>query len=227
MDPDHRNISVDFQTYLRHHDVRLLHAAAEAHHQLGQVEVANRVLRNMARRIYKTSDRSPSEVIEICCSVRNDQLRKCGFSPSQWFLGREPRHAGSLVDMDQQVNPAVQSQVLGDPNFASSVLLREEAAKAFLEEHSKDIWRRAIASRSRPIRGPYVAGQLVYMFRRQGKGMLQTRRGVWIGPGRIIGTESESSGPVPRLVWVSYNGFLYRCSPEGLRPVPEDEMLFK
>ena len=227
MDPDHRNISVDFQTYLRHHDVRLLHAAAEAHHQLGQVEVANRVLRNMARRIYKTSDRSPSEVIEICCSVRNDQLRKCGFSPSQWFLGREPRHAGSLADMDQQVNPAVQSQVLGDPNFASSVLLREEAAKAFLEEHSKDIWRRAIASRSRPIRGPYVAGQLVYMFRRQGKGMLQTRRGVWIGPGRIIGTESESSGPVPRLVWVSYNGFLYRCSPEGLRPLPEDEMLFK
>lgn len=205
MDPDHRNISVDFQAYLRHHDVRLLHAAAEAHHQLGQVEVANRVLRNMARRVFKTSDRSPSEVIEICCSVRNDQLRKCGFSPSQWFLGREPRHAGSLADMDQQVNPAVQSQVLGDPNFANSVLLREEAAKAFLEEHSKDIWRRAIASRSRPIRGPYVAGQLVYMFRRQGKGMLQTRRGVWIGPGRIIGVESESSGPVPRLVWVSYN----------------------
>ena len=57
--------------------------------------------------------------------------------------------------------------------------------------------------------------------------MLQTRRGVWIGPGRIIGTESESSGPVPRLVWVSYNGFLYRCSPEGLRPLPGDEMLFK
>lgn len=57
--------------------------------------------------------------------------------------------------------------------------------------------------------------------------MLQTRRGVWIGPGRIIGTESESSSPVPRLVWVSYNGFLYRCSPEGLRPLPEDEMLFK
>ena len=32
---------------------------------------------------------------------------------------------------------------------------------------------------------------------------------------------------LPRLVWVSYNGYMYRCSPEGLRPLPEDEAAFR
>ena len=81
------------------------------------------------------------------------------------------------------------------------------------------------------MRGPYVQGQMVYMYRRQGrgtaKGMLATRHGAWIGPGRIIGMESSRNGPIPRLVWVSYNGYLYRCSPEGLRPLPDDEAAFR
>ena len=77
------------------------------------------------------------------------------------------------------------------------------------------------------MRGPYVAGQLVYMFRKAGRGQLSTRHGRWLGPGRIIGTESSQNGPVPRLVWVSWNGALYRCSPEGLRPLPEDEAQFR
>ena len=43
----------------------------------------------------------------------------------------------------------------------------------------------------------------------------------------MVGTENESGGPTPRVVWVSYNGYLYRCSPEGLRPVLEDEAEFR
>ena len=77
------------------------------------------------------------------------------------------------------------------------------------------------------MRGPYVQGQLVYMFRRRGRGLLSTRHGVWLGPGRIIGTESSTNSPIPRLIWVSFNGILYRCSPETLRPLPEDEALFR
>eukprot|EP00435_Cladocopium_sp_Y103_P065222 s43_g27.t1 len=228
MDPDHRNISHDFQQYLAHQNIQLLHAAAESHWQLGRVEISNRVLRNMAQKVWRTTHgRSPEEVIEMCGSVRNDYLRKCGFSPSQWFLGREPRHAASLADVDEQHNPVTQSQVLADPKFASLVMLREQACQAFLEEHAKEAWRRAISGRNRPMRGPYVQGQLVYMFRRRGRGQLSTRHGVWLGPGRIVGTESSTNGVIPRLIWVSYNGFLYRCSPEGLRPLPEDEHRFR
>ena len=228
MDPDHRNISSDLQRFLIRHNIQLLHNAAERHWQLGQVEVANRILRGMAQRVWRSfPDASPEEVIETCATARNEQLRRHGFSPAQWFLGRESRHAGALSDLSEQMNPMTQSQALVDPQFADSLKLRDEAAKAFIEEHAKDTWRRAIAGRNRPMRGPYVQGQLVYMFRRQGKGMIATRHGAWIGPGKIIGMESSTDGPIPRLIWVSFNGFLYRCSPEGLRPLPEDEAAFR
>ena len=36
----HSSMSKDFQAYLAHHQIQLLHCAAEAHHQIGQVEVA-------------------------------------------------------------------------------------------------------------------------------------------------------------------------------------------
>ena len=227
MDPDHSNISVDFQTYLAEHQIQLLHCAAQAHHQLGQVEIANRVLRNMAQKVWQSSTRPPEEVIECCASIRNDQLKRCGFSPSQWFLGREPRHAGDLADLDEQHNIASQSQVRTIPRFADSVMLREQAKIAFQEEHAKDAWRLAVASKSRPMRGPYTQGQLVYMYRRRGKGLLSTRHGTWLGPARVVGTESSTGSKIPRIVWCSYNGFLYRCSPEGLRPMSEDEAEFR
>ena len=67
----------------------------------------------------------------------------------------------------------------------------------------------------------------MYFFRRRGRAQLSTRHGVWLGPARVIGVESSTGSPIPRLVWVSFNGFLNRCSPEGLRPVPEDEAEFK
>eukprot|EP00435_Cladocopium_sp_Y103_P013473 s905_g3.t1 len=227
MDPDHKFMSTGFQQYLVHNNVELLLCAAESHWQLGSVEIANRILRNMARRAWKTSPRPPEEVIEACASIRNDQLRKAGHSPSQWFLGREPRQAGALENIEEQYNPVSQSHVLSDPSFAARMALREQAAKAFIEEHSRDVWRRAIAGRNRLMRGPFVQGQLVYMFRSQGKGQLLTRHGKWLGPGRIIGTESSSGSVIPRLIWVSYNGYLYRCSPEGLRPLAEDESTFR
>ena len=93
----------------------------------------------MANRCWQTSDRPAEEVIEVCASTRNDYLRKCGFSPSQWFLGRNPRHVGSLADVDEQKNFAEQSQICSDPQFSEKVVLRKQAAKAFVEEHSKDI----------------------------------------------------------------------------------------
>jgi len=172
MDPQQVNLSKDFQDYLSHHGIQLLHCAADSHWQLGRLEIANRVLRDMARRAWRTTTRPPEEVIETCASVRNQFLRKSGFSPAQWFLGQDPKHAGWLIDVDAQHDAAVQSQILADPNFQAKMSLREEAARAFHEAHAKDVWRRAIAARNRPLRGPYQSGQLVYIFRRKGKGQL-------------------------------------------------------
>ena len=228
MDPHYSTLSRDFQAYLDHYDIKLLHIAAEAHWQLGRTEIANRVLRGMAQKCWRSTNRPPEEVIEACCAIRNQQMRKCGFSPAQWFLGHDIKMAGWLGDVDQQRNLPVQSQILSDPVFADRIRLREEAAKAFIEEHAKDVWQRATCGRNRPIRGPYHVGQLVYMFRRQGRGNFKTKYGVWHGPGRVVGVESsQGQTHVPRVVWVAYNGFLYRYAPEALRPVPDDEASFR
>ena len=227
MDPAMANVSKEFQRYLAQNDIRLLLAAAESHWQLGLVEVTNRILRHMAQKVWKTTKRPAKEVIEMCASTRNEQLRRCGFSPSQWFLGQDSRQVGLLRDLDEQHNIATASQIIADPDFYEKVRLREQAAIAFHEEHAKDVWRRAVGGKVRPMKGPYQIGQLVYVFRKRARGLLSTRHGVWIGPGRVVGLESESGGPVPRVVWVSFNGYLYRCSPEGLRPIPEDEAEFR
>lgn len=226
-DPDFTSLSKSFQAYLVEHNIQLLHCGAESHWQLGRVEIANRILRGIAQRVWKISDRPPEEVIELAATTRNQMLRKSGYSPSQWFLGQDQRTPGWLLDVDAQNDPAVQSQIVNQPSFAAKMHLREAAAQACLAEHSKDIWRRAIAARNTPVRGPYSPGQLVYFFRRRGRAQLSTRHGVWLGPARVIGVESSTGSSIPRLVWVSFNGFLNRCSPEGLRPVPEDEAEFK
>ena len=230
MDPAQLSLSKDFQLYLEQNQIQLLHCATESHWQLGRIEVANRVLRDMARRVWRTTSRPVEEVIETCASVRNQLLRKSGFSPSQWFLGQDPKMTGWMIDVETQHDSALQSQILTDPSFHAKVRLKEEAAQAFHEAHAKDVWRRAIAARNRPLRGPYFTGQLVYFFRTRDKGhrrQLKTRNGFWTGPARVIGTESSTGHFVPRIVWVTFNGYLYKCSPEGLRPVPEDESEFR
>ena len=57
VDPDQRWMSGEFQQYLRTNSITLLDCAAESHWQLGRVEIAQRVLRNMAQRVWKTSSR--------------------------------------------------------------------------------------------------------------------------------------------------------------------------
>ena len=228
VDPDQRWMSEDFQKYLRCNSITLLDTATESHWQLGRVEVAQKILRMMAQRVWRTSDRPPEEVIESCCSVRNEQLKRHGFSSAQWFLGREPRVPGSLSDITEQQNPAVQDAVLSEQDFAQKMQARQQAAEAFLQAHAHHTWSRAIRGRNRPIRGPYVVGQSVYVFRKHGKGQFSTRHGAWLGPGRVVGTESfRENSPVPRVIWVAVNGFMYKCSPECLRPVVEDEVVFQ
>ncbi|CAE7223028.1 RE1 [Symbiodinium sp. CCMP2592] len=228
VDPDQRWISGDFQDYLRHNSITLLSAATESHWQIGRVEIAQRILRNMAKRVWRTTSRPAHEVIETCATTCNEHLRKHGFSSAQWFLGREPRVPASLADVTERDNLATQDAVLSEPDFHAKMHCRQLAAHAFIEAHAHETWRKAIQGRNRPLRGPYVVGQSVYVFRRGARGLLSTRHGVWHGPGKVVGTEGfRHDSPVPRVIWVVINGLMYKCSPECLRPIVEDEQMFK
>ena len=53
-------------------------------------------------------------------------------------------------------------------------------------------------------------GQGVYVFRKTARGLLSTRHGVWLGPGKVVGTESFQAGsPILRVIWVVVNGFMF------------------
>ena len=144
VDPDQRWMSGEFQQFLRHHSITLLDCAAESHWQLGRVEIAQKILRGMAQRVWRTAERPPEEVIESCSAIRNEQLKRHGFSSSQWFLGREPRVPGSLADITERNNVAAQDAVLSERDFAQKMQLRQHAAEAFLQAHAHSVWERAI-----------------------------------------------------------------------------------
>ena len=43
-----------------------------------------------------------------------------------------------------------------------------------------------------------------------------------------MGTEGfHQDSPVPRVIWVVVNGMMYKCSPECVRPVVQDELAFQ
>ena len=107
VDPDQRWLSDDFQAFLRSNSITLLSCATESHWQLGRMEIAQRILRGMAQRTWRTSSRPAKEVIETCASVRDEYLRKHGFSSAQWFLGRDPRVPVMLSDLTERQDLAV------------------------------------------------------------------------------------------------------------------------
>ena len=113
---------------------------------------------------------------------------------------------GVLSDLTERQNLVVQDQVLSQQDFAQKMHCRQLAAHAFIESHAHETWKRAVRGRNRPMRGPYVVGQSVYVFRRGNRGLLSTRHGVWRGPGKIVGTESfRQDSPMPRVIWVVIN----------------------
>ena len=114
------------------------------------MEIAQKILRRMAQRVWRTAERPPHEVIGSCAGVRNEQLKRHGFSSAQWFLGREPRVPDSLADVTEQGNAAVQDAVHSEQDFAQKMQVRLNAAEAFMEAHAHTTWTRAIRGRTSP-----------------------------------------------------------------------------
>ena len=68
--------------------------------------------------------------------------------------------------------------------------------------------RKSLIGRSRPMRGNYVPGDLVYYWR-AGNGV-HAAQGHWLGPGRVIGVQGGN-------VWVSHRATAIKCAKEQLR----------
>ena len=82
--------------------------------------------------------------------------------------------------------------------------MRHKCRMAAIETDATAIIRKSLIGRSRPMRGNYVPGDLVY-YLRAGTGVHQA-----LGPARVIGTEGGN-------VWVSHRATAIKCAKEQLR----------
>ena len=85
-------------TYLRQ-------AALESPWQLGKGERQGSILKTLLKKLiidHQTVGKpAMKEVITVALDCKNNYIRKGGFSPSQWVLGRYPRQPGSFLDDEE------------------------------------------------------------------------------------------------------------------------------
>ena len=130
--------------------------------------------------------------------TKNSMMRKGGFAPVQWVLGRDVRIPGSLMGPSGASRLEVHESVLTPGSeMAKQVALRDAVRRAFIEVDSDDRMRRAILARNRPMRGPFPPGSLVYFYRklRPIKGQ-HPAIGRWHGVCRVVrhDTPTNESG---------------------------------
>ena len=86
--------------------------------------------------------------------------------------------------------------------------MRHKCRMAAIETEANAKIRKSLIGRSRPMRGNFVPGDLVYYWR-AGNGVHQAP-GQWLGPARVIGIEGGN-------VWVSHRAKAIKCAKEQLR----------
>ena len=108
--------------------------------------------------------------------------------------------------------------VQGESIFERRVAFRTAARKAFLDADNDMRIRKAMEHRSRPERGPFEVGQLVFLWRKN----RFDNCAHWHGPAVVIGKAGTSK------VWVAKGTKVYRCCPEQLRCLsPDQEAMVK
>ena len=195
-------------------------SAAYSPWQNGLVEKRGDVWKTAyAKAQLEVKPRSKQEVQELVDQINNavnSMTRKDGYSPNQHVFGRDVRVPGMICsDPDPVINSSLAQ---GESVFERRMALRTAARKAFLDADGEARVRRAMECRTRPERGPFVEGQLVFFWR---KNRFENRHH-WHGPGIVIGKSGGSK------VWVAKGTKVYRCCPEQLRGLsPDQEAMVK
>ena len=97
---------------------------------------------------------------------KNEAIRRVGFSPSQWVLGKLPRGAGRLLDEEEFANiGAVQGRVDPGTEFEMHNRYRMEARQHFIHEDCERRVASAMLRNAAPITGNYQVGDLVCYLR--------------------------------------------------------------
>ena len=191
-------------------------SAAYSPWQNGMVERKGDVWKTAFTKAHlEVQPRTKQEVQELVDQINNavnSMSRVEGFSPFQHVFGRDIRVPGMISsDYDPVINSSL---VQGESVFERRMELRKSARRAFCDADSEMKIRKALEHRSRPERGPFELGQLVFFWR---KSRFEAKAH-WHGPAVVIGKSGQSK------LWIAKGTKVYRCSPVQVRSLsPEQE----
>ena len=210
-----------FMSTLCANGVEIRQAGLEAPEQIGRVERHGGIFKNMLKRVVKDRNVVGKDeltlAIAMTVAAKNEMLRRGGFSPAQWVLGRNPRSPGAQGDEDEFADlGTIQAQVDGTSAFGVSAAYRASARRAFVHEDTSKRVQKAILHKSAPLPGDYQVGDLVSYRREQRGGETGTQ---WSVASRIIGTEDD------KTLWVLCEGLPVCVAKDRLRPVTGPEAL--
>ena len=217
MDPAKPNVADALTQPLEERGVSIRLTAADAHHQLGKVEVHGGWFNKVLRKVI--TEQQPANQLEWTDCVnaahcKNQLIQVYGMTPSQHVFGVNPRVPENLLDEPLEVIPA--TSALYQSTVAKHVATRQSARRAVLELQDNKALRLALAARPRvsPVVSP---GQYVAYWRSQKwiQGNLE-QHGRWHGPAIVL-------GHVGRNVVIIHKRQIFRCAPEQVRPSTESE----
>ena len=212
--------------YCAAHGIQVSQAPLETPESIGRVERHGGVLKAMVRKVVSQTQAAGQvqlqTVLAECCLTKNTVLRHCGYSPSQWVLGKMARGPPSLVEEYNSADlGSLEDQVDPESRFALIHQARNEAKKAFVHlDTSKDTSKRvqrALLTNAKPLPYTYFVGD-VACFRRDKAG-----KTVWSTASMIIGFEFE--GNQYENVWVLCQNAPVLVSAQNLRPAQDAEAL--
>eukprot|EP00435_Cladocopium_sp_Y103_P007616 s5467_g2.t1 len=211
--------SEEFARYLQEQAIKSYVIPTEAHWQLGRAERHGSILKHMIDQYHADMPIRNADDFEQClihlCNAKNSMSRHEGYTPELWVLGKMKPLPGNNISspMDSASFAGLDVDTTEGEKFAAQLARRETARLAFVKaDHSASL-RRALHARSRPDRMQFTVGDFV-MYWREGKGV---EEGSWKGPARVLMIENHN------LVWLSHLTRLYRCAPEHVRLLSEDE----
>ena len=213
VDASRTNLGETLQRALEADGTQLLDVPGEAHEQVGRVEVHGRYFEDMLARVLaqiRPSSRAEwLECIHQTMEAKNSLTRRCGYSPFQIAIGRDPELPGDLLQ--DLPNVISSSSILHDDVAAHTARIRSNARLAVMQFNDNLATRRALDQRPRPLREFSVGDEVAVWRRGTGKGAPgKQRRAQWRGPGIILGA-------VRGNYFVAMPGSVIKAAPEQLR----------
>ena len=193
LDPAGAFKSNEVEDYCNKHGIFLDFIPGEAHWKLGICEQAIQGTKELLTKLAQEDPKiTPEEALATVVRTFNTRELVRGFSPIQHALGRAPDEQGRCI---QTLTGQAVDQLLPNagPEFEENIHRMKVAEQAHAEWIAQQRIVRALNSRGNP-KFDYHPGDLVYYWRKQVSGQqggVRQKQGVFLGPARILVTETK------------------------------------